>query len=770
MKKKVGSFLLLLVMVFNLLPLIGCGHQDGEAVTRGEWVKMLSSAFGMDSYTEETPFYGDVPSGSDLFAYVQSASEWGVMGIFSEDDLGIEKAVSCEEVASTAAMTAGYKGPDSGFDADGSVEFAVQNGIVPDNKKLSAKMSVEECEAAITAARTVYLTAPLEETVNVVANDEVVDLTSLTADQIDIGESRVSIPSGGGSVSPSQNGGLKATVETASGPMEVEAGDVFVTEPTAEHPAGVAHKVSSISEVDGEIIIETEAPTLADLYDELNVHMTVEADPSNVIWYVGGDSGSSVNATGVSTNSGGTTYYISLLSAQQPLSHAIPLKTYTTGGWDKSFTVWSGNFEKNWSNQSSSVIGSGEGAQALYNSNFVYDDTPSIEDFGGSTDSWSKELKVDNSFSGGYQITGTISINSLTARTDVDYKKIKWLEIPYGIESASVQVNSDITSTLRLEGELKEELKIATIPIPIAATGLSVTVDLYVYVNASGYLEVRATLGSSAKVEYSDNKLRHSAESHADASVDAAIEVNFGADLSATLDALGIVKIVDAGAKAGGVLTADASVSGNCMASEEDGVAKLTYQESLSIHADLYVPTISVYAGGSDTLIGSLGLSKTWDILTKDKGAKHFVLVDYEWVFWEETVLTEDGEVIDSAVSTAGEEDGIGASDEDQLSLKSYVITLNGESRQLELDLAEGETAPAVVWSSDDPSVATVDSSGVVSPVSTGYTIITAALLDNPSVYVKCAVYVEEIGEENWEFLPADMAARSGAQGAIRWL
>ena len=102
--------------------------------------------------------------------------------------------------------------------------------------------------------------------------------------------------------------------------------------------------------------------------------------------------------------------------------------------------------------------------------------------------------------------------------------------------------------------------------------------------------------------------------------------------------------------------------------------------------------------------------------------------------------------------------------------MKSYVITLNGESRQLELDLAEGETAPAVVWSSDDPSVATVDSSGVVSPVSTGYTIITAALLDNPSVYVKCAVYVEEIGEENWEFLPADMAARSGAQGAIRWL
>lgn len=46
------------------------------------------------------------------------------------------------------------------------------------------------------------------------------------------------------------------------------------------------------------------------------------------------------------------------------------------------------------------MIGSGEGAKALENSNFVYNGTPSIDDFNGSTESWSKELEIDNSFSG----------------------------------------------------------------------------------------------------------------------------------------------------------------------------------------------------------------------------------------------------------------------------------------------------------------------------------------------------------------------------------
>lgn len=230
----------------------------------------------------------------------------------------------------------------------------------------------------------------------------------------------------------------------------------------------------------------TEVPTLYDLYEELDVHKTVSVDASNIIWLVG--TGSSANAQGVVSTEEESTYHVEFLSAGDNAPLAVPLdsKTYDFGGYSRPFEVGSGSFEKNWSNHNSSVIGSGEGAQALENSNFVYNDTPSIDDFNGSTESWSRELEIDNSFSGDYKISGDISINALTVTTEIEYKRTKWFDIPYGVECASIQVNSDISSNLTLEGNLSERLHIAVIPVPIAATGLTVNIDLYLYVHSVG--------------------------------------------------------------------------------------------------------------------------------------------------------------------------------------------------------------------------------------------------------------------------------------------
>lgn len=767
--KKIVSFLLALTLMMNLLSLSGCGRQtDEDTVSRGEWITMLSEAFGMDSYAEETPYYTDVTDENSLFPLVQSAAEWDVLSIFTEDTLKPDEKITLEEVASTAAIAAGYDVSEEQFDDEGnfnsasSVSYAVQYGIVESDKDLSKKATLEQCETALSAAQGAYLNSPVEEKIYVEADENVVDLTGLDNELIEVDGNRITIPGTySGGTTTNTAGDLKATIDTGDGTVEVGAGEVFVTAPTVENPAGVAYKVSSIEEVDGEIVFTTEVPTLYDLYEELDVHETISVDASNIIWLVG--TGTSETAQGLVSAEDENTYHVELLSPKSrvPAAETLAGKTYEYGGKSRHFELGDGSFEKNWSNHNSSVIGSGEGAQALANSNFVYNDTPSIEDFNGSTDSWSKALEIDSRFSGSYKIAGDISINAITVTTEVEYKRTKWFKIPYGVEYASIQVDSQISSNLTLQGDLSERIRIATIPVPIVATGLSVSIDLYLYADANGSLTVGAFLGSKAKVEYSNGKLRHSASSEANATVDSNIEINFGAELAATLEALGIIRIVDVGAKAGGIVTASAHISGSCKVSEDNGVAKLTYQEAMSIRADLYVPTVSLYVGGSGTLIGSLGLSGNWDILTKDKGAKHIVLVDEEWVFWEETVLTDEGgNITASESSTAGEEDGIGASDEARLDLTTYVMTINGEAKQLKLDLREGEAEPAVVWTSDDPSVARVDDTGLVTPVSTGYTIITVSLQSDPSVYVKCAVYVEEIGEENWEFLPADMVYR----------
>lgn len=761
-RRRIISIILMLALAINLLSLSGCSKDGGEAVTRGQWLMMLTETFGMDSYTEETPYYDDVQPGTALFPYVQSAKEWNVLDVFPDSTLEVDKNVTRGEAAASAAVAAGYGTPipeeEGGgivFDMDEAVSFAVQRGILADDKGLSKTMTAEECQAVLDAARDAYLSAPVAEKLEVTPDENLRDLSELDAETVEVDGDRLTFPAAASAGVSGSGEELKATIDTGNGVVEVGVGEIFVMAPTPEHPAGVAYKVDSIAEVDGQIVFTTVAPELNELYEELSVQQTVAADTSNILWLVGGEDASAETVS----YTGDNTFHLDLEYAplEMPVVSFLA-KSYEFGGMSKKVEFGSGSFEKNYSNRNSSVIGSGEGAQALTNSNFVYNDTPSIEDFGGSTDSWDKKLEIENSFSGGYKITGEISINALTVTTGVEYKRTKWLKIPYGVESASVQVNSDITSSLKLEGNLKERLRIATVPIPIAATGLSVSVDLYLYADANGSITVTASLGSNAKVEYTGGRLRHTASSKAEANVDANLEINFGAELCASLDALGIVKIVDAGAKVGGNLSASAGVGGSCEVSEEDGVVKTTYRESLNIHADLYVPLINVYAGGSGTLINKIGLSGNWDIMTKDKGAKHIELCSYEWVFWEETVLTDKDGNTESETTTAGEEDGVGATDEDTLDLLSYVVTLNGAPEQLLLDVPEGQSAPAVTWQSDDPSIATVDASGLVTPVSTGQTMITVTLQSDPSIYVKCAVYVEAIGEENWEFLPSDMA------------
>lgn len=758
MKRKIVALLLAVMMMLNLPALSGCGKKsDGsDHVTRGEWISMLAGAFGMDSYVDNSLHYTDVTPDSPLFSYVQAAFEWDVLSIYTDEQLNPDKKVTREEVGSTAAIAIGFNVTDDQFNtkgrfnSDASIAYAVQNGILENDKKLSGKMTQEECEAVIVAARAAYLSQPVSKKADFKTTDDLIDLTGLDAGWIAEETGRVTIPAG----YASGVSGSTAFVATEDGVVEIEAGDSFVTAPTEQKPNGVAYKVASIEEVDGEVVITTEPPTLYDLYDQLNVSEDVDVDLDNIIWMIG--DGSSPGTEGVVSRQGDT-FHISLLSYPADDMCIVPLdgKTYRYGGKSQQFNIGNGSFESSWSNHSSSVIGSGEGAHALAKSNFVYNDTPSIADFGGTTDSWSKNLEMDNSFSGGYKITGDISINAINVKTAIEYNKL-W-DIPYGVKSASVQVDSDITSTLTLKGNLSEKLYVAAVPVPIASTGLSVKVDLYLYVDANGSLVVTASLGSSAKVEYANQKLKHTASSQANASVDANMQIDFGAELEATLEALGVVKIVDVGAKAGGCLTASAGVSGLCKVSEENGIAKLTYQESMKIKADLYVPTVNLYAGGSETLVGKLGLSGSWDIMTKEKGALHYSLADYEWVFWEETVLTDsEGNIIESESSTAGEQDGIGASHEERLDLKSYVLTLMVEPVRLELDLNEGETAPDVVWTSEDSSIASVDSTGLVSPVGNGHTVITVSLRSDPGIYVKCAVYVDEIGDNDWEFIPAD--------------
>lgn len=749
MKKKIIALFLTVSLFVSLL--CGCGLMDifreelgenepdqlepAEEMTRGEWIAALAEEFGLDGSQTETPYFSDVDAGDELFPYVQAAADWGILSVYSgSETLDADKPVTWEEMAATAAIAAGWNvdedqfNADGTFDPSGAIGFAASEGILPSGSSLEDHASQQNGEATLAAASATYLAHPASSS-SVVFTDAVLDLSDVPSNRLQISGFQLNAA---GTVTTDAAGKPVAVIETGSGAVEVSEGSVIITAPTTLCPAGVAYKVVAFQEEGGQVSFSTTEPVLEDIYEELMVTETVSASADNIIWEDG------ISAVPNHMSGSGRSYHISLMSSRSAKRDAQPNgMSYNAGGYSKSFKFGDGNFSQSWTNQNSPAV-TGGAAKALENSNFVYTDTPSIDDFGGSTEPWTKNLEIENKFSGGYEITGNITLNALTVTTHVDYKK-GLFGIPYGVRNAYVQVDSDISSTLTMKGELKWEQKIATVPIPIGPTGLSVSIDLYLYATASGSLEVAAKLSTMAKVEYAEGSgIKCSKNANSTATVDAAIEVGAGVKLSASLDALGFIKIMDANVTAGAEATAEAHLKGICDVTEADGVTTLYYRQSLAMQADIYAPIVSISAGGSGTLLGKLGLSKTWNVMTR-ANCWHGELLDQEWVFWEaEVTMDTEGNILDEDERTIDEKTtGSDAPDTEsqqpvgfgKLDIASYYCALPvGETYTIEVSaLPEGRSVSDVVWSTDDAGVAMV-SGGVVTAVSPGVTTVRANL------------------------------------------
>ena len=55
------------------------GKQTENAITRYEWIKMLTDRFGIMEYANEEPYYEDISADNEYFKFVQSAVEWEIL-------------------------------------------------------------------------------------------------------------------------------------------------------------------------------------------------------------------------------------------------------------------------------------------------------------------------------------------------------------------------------------------------------------------------------------------------------------------------------------------------------------------------------------------------------------------------------------------------------------------------------------------------------------------------------------------------------------------
>lgn len=744
MKRRYFAVLLVLVSLLHILS--GCGLFTGptsesepideagqQSITRAEWIMLLGQEMGMEDYQSETPYYRDVPSSSDAYPYIQSCREWGVLSDSKDGQFYPDDVATPDFIASTAALATGIV-PDESLDDPGAIEdFAQQRGLVP---PAGNSVSITNALQVAETTRNVYLSNRHTDTLNIDWADGVIDLTS--SSQISVQDSLVTVPTD------------QAEALTV--------GSVFVAPSSS---GDVALKVTGITVQNGITVLQTEEPDLGEVFDELAIYECATPDVGSIQLAEGISMGPAANGLTSSRIEG--VYANRLVATPDDGVTAYQTEGFSTT-LSVNFTSGKVSVTPEWNDIKATVdrlvpsfpvdtvIGASpqRDLSALFEKSSYIASVPITKDGLVQIDKngWERHLEVKNKFEAGYDITGSITIENLYVNTGFEFKKV--FGIPTGIKHVSVAVNYDISTNLTLSGSLSNELSIGTIPIPIAGGIATVEVELILYLDVSGELMVRADLSNNVKYEYNNGNIKKTnGISNSSVTSEFAVEAETGPKLQITFDVLKI-KIIDVSVSAGVNLSISAYETIDYTTNKVDSKEIKTWTMSVGLEGKVCAPIVKLSVGYSNkTLANKLNIKGQWTLISKEKSP--FVwkpeLLNKEVPIWTYSETTE-----------VSESDDENANEESSFTFGAFVLVLSGSSQTVDVQALNGNAIPKLVWASEDTSVATVNNAGVVTPVSTGVTTVTATNQDNQNEVVKCTIIVQEIGESNWEFLPADMA------------
>lgn len=654
MKRKFLALGLAMALAVSLFPLGGCGREPKptvDGVTRGEWLAMLAESFGLDDSENTTLYYEDITAQHELFSAVQGLGDWDVLAPFDGDTLEPSKPVTRQEVAATAAIAAGFRVRED-FRPEQAAQFAAQYGILDEEGDAPTR---EECEAVLEAAQAVYLENPGEEKRIAVMNPELVDLSFLPEGTIQPqADGSVIISSAvTGGVQQGSDGKAYVTITAPAGEVRLEAGQTFITAPTKGDPQGAARKAVSLTgREDGAVIVQTQTPDIGDIYDDLEIHTTVSLEQGTIAWADGITVTPEPGTNELSAGAG--SYHIEFLAnrektAEKELKLGVT-HTFSFGTKPIKALIQTPEFIKDAS-----------AARLLGDGGYAYMDAPGIHHFSGDQERWERALEKRGSFDRNFKVSGSFQLD-VSAVTDVEYHKLNIFghEIKTWPERATLIVNSNFVGDLKLEGILKGEYELAKISIPIGTTGLFVTGSLFLYFDANGKLQIKVKVANQRRIDWSvegnsgsyrgDNAVNRGVSLEVD---EPAIDLSFGAGISANLCVFSDLRLIGAKIKAGGDIACTASVTGECQEEERDGIPTRTYTEALRFRADLYAPIVSLTILGPEHFSDILGLMKEWELWGKEQAAK-WSLLDKTIPIWSQTVtLDEEGNILDQVLAPA---------------------------------------------------------------------------------------------------------------------
>lgn len=754
MKKRLIAWLLVLSTLLGLLP--GCGNDNndpsnGEAtenipqgqgpgpeqlsspahyITRGEWIGLLAQDMGMDEYLGESAYYTDISASSELYPYVQSSYEWGVLALETDSAFRPDEMATREFVAITAILSIGELSVEEGAAKDEILANATANGVV-ESSDWSGGVKIMEALNALEVTKKLYISLAEAEIIDVTFLDDILDLTGNADGQIVVSGSQVTMPA-----------------EMAA---NLDVGSVFIGPATAENPYGVAMKVTSVNG-DGEYVyLETEEPDLGEVFDEINLHATGVPDADNIVVSEGVTLSSVTPADLSGTGHMGQITSLSSRSSKTSEIQAKPMAKGLSAELTVNFTKGTVSVKPGWDDNSVSVerlippelraagdIGMSPDLGKLFERSLFTAKSIPIKDVNGNVmvdkDGLEQVIQVSDKFSGSYEVTGTVALSDIYVTATVEFKKF-W-GIPTGLKRVVIELNYEASASLNFKGEIGEEISLAFMPIPIGG-GFSVNAEFVLHFNAEGEVSVSAKIGKNVKFEYSDGNIKKTQTGTQSVTGEFAVKAETGVGFKATLEALGI-DVIDAEISA----LVELNVKSGLKYAEEEKREVSGTTETITTTQKVFIylttqasaPVVKLSVGTKETLANKLNIKGTWTLLSAENAPLQWKpeWANKEWPLIElPTVETRE---LEPSEIESENPDGENGDNDDNASNNPYAtlvidqIMLTMDPGDVELltfaSFPTGESQADLSFATGDPNVAMVNRYGYITAVGGGSTQI----------------------------------------------
>lgn len=151
--KKIVSLSLVLCLTFGALTnLTGCSSKVSY-ITLGDWLTLINSTFHMNSYSTETPYFSNITSENSYFKEVQIATDWGVVDP-KNPEINVDEKVTyktaCITLANASEICSATASEDEKINA-------AQKSIIPIREYfLDKNIKVDEAKEAADKAYSLW--------------------------------------------------------------------------------------------------------------------------------------------------------------------------------------------------------------------------------------------------------------------------------------------------------------------------------------------------------------------------------------------------------------------------------------------------------------------------------------------------------------------------------------------------------------------------------------------------------------------------------------